>query len=320
MGQRMFGFADSSRTTLHETEAQAGERAVDMRIGGSSRPQVVRWLNENGYVGAGGSQWVSMTLGRFFANPKIAGMVRTPEGELVETGLPGIISPSKFHQLQQVEAETSRKPQVSDYAYLLASELSVCGGCEHALVGGRDRLGEPLYRCVAKKETGACGKVRITARLLEPFVATEVVAALTSPEARDALERAQELLRGEVERIRANLKALEVSRARLRQAVKDPEIMTADEYHQGLREVRGKKATLTKRLDLIEKAAEVPLGDTRDTVQWWNSAPMSHRTALCALLLERVTVHEAQKKYARTLEPGRVELAWRGAGGRVTAS
>ncbi|MFJ4413016.1 recombinase zinc beta ribbon domain-containing protein [Streptomyces sp. NPDC088925] len=317
MSGRAFGWTDTTYSQLHAQEAPALAEAVEQRLSGRTRGEIAAWLKERGFTGAGGGEFVSSSIGAIFANPRLAGLVRDPDGNFVPTGLPAVTSPETWHRLQEIEA-ADLVPNGGTYEYLLVG-LAECGNCHHLLVGGRDSRSKPIYRCVRKKGADNCGQVRLRASLLEEFVATQAVAELARPGNRDALVRAQERVRSELRRTRTSLGALVRRRRRLGEDANDG-VISEEEYQAGLLEVRRQKALLAREEKVLQAAADVSLEESPEGwVRQWNHSSTARQAALCAALIARLEVNVQEEAHRRDLEPGRVVIHWRGMS-TVTAS
>nr|BEK65776.1 hypothetical protein KPHV_30030 [Kitasatospora purpeofusca] len=321
MAPRVFGFADASRQTLLESEAQATRTIVDLRIDGAPRARCAAYLREHGFVGTLGGQFTSSIVARLFRNPTIAGLMVDKDGALVDAGHPGVITRAQFTQLQALdEAETKRNDDgtpvevAPEYDYVFGStDLVTCGLCGASLHGLRTNAGNPGYTCPdgpRADRPGTCGRVRISAPLLEDYVGTHVVARLLLPGTLAALEEAREEAGRQLAEQQEKLKALregvdELAGMVLRREVtaKSAALAKAD----ATREVKSIKRTIRR----LQKAADTPvLGTVEELVDWWNIAPAESKAGLALLMLYRIDVFPAGRG-TRSIKPGRVKLWWR---------
>ncbi|MFE6872583.1 hypothetical protein ACFVFS_39330 [Kitasatospora sp. NPDC057692] len=329
MPPRLFGFADTKNRTLHDAEAGALRKAVARRLGndpeltgaaevpsdqpreGESKAAGAEWLNSQGFTGTLGKPFNSQTFGRLVANPTIAGLYRDVDGLLQETGNPGIITRSEFEALEALDAAVNGDHRLRDdaYPYFLSSvDLTVCGECCCPMQGGRSGAGSPGYR---DKGPGACGKVRIGAKLLEEYVGEHIVAELLLPGNVEAMQRIQDELRTRIEADRARLKEIETTEAELSALVVARKITTAA-YAEAEEIAGAEKRTIRRRLRFLEQAVDVPiLGDVDELIRWWDTATPASKTGLALLMFHRIDVHPASARGIRTIEPGRVKLWWR---------
>ncbi|MFF3406727.1 recombinase family protein [Streptomyces sp. NPDC002742] len=311
---RLYGFDNQALTRVRADERQVVREAVSRIRAGQSQAEAAAWMNAEGHRGTMGGAWTSMTLGRLLDNPAIAGLERAPEGgELVETGREALITPEEFRELQKrpgrrgsVRSGESREP---DNEYLLASGVAVCGECSTPMTGGRTSAGTPSYRCQTSR--GGCGKVRITASLLEDHVAEHLLGELARPGSRAVLEQARESAEAEAKQLRGRQVALEESRAELA-APYAAHDLSRDAFVAADKRITEDLKVVRSRLRFVEQAANVPLGGVEDLARWWEHAPYSSKRALVLLLLEKIVVRPARARGVRDVDD-RVELNWRAA-------
>jgi hypothetical protein len=312
---RLYGFDNQALTRIRANERQVVREAVGRIRAGQSQAEVAAWMTAEGHRGTMGGQWTSMTLGRLLDTPAIAGLERDPEtGELVETGREALITPEEFRWLQQrpgrrgsVRSEEDREP---DYEYVLAGGLAVCGQCGQSLAGGRTSAKTPSYRCQTNFEgRGGCGKVRITASLLEDHVAEHVLGELLRPGAQAALEAARLRIDAEAQQARARIAELEKSRGELAEPYAQGQL-SRDAFVAADRRISEQMKQDRSKLRYLEQAVDVPLGGVEDLARWWQHAPYRSRRALVVLLLDKVAVHPARARGVRDVDD-RVTLTWR---------
>ncbi|MEV7279769.1 recombinase family protein [Streptomyces sp. NPDC093111] len=309
---RLYGFDDQSRRRLRDDEVEPTRQMVSRALAGASNADIAAWANQEGHRGTLGGEWKDASIGRLLRNPAIAGLRREKDGSLVDAGHPGAITASEFHALE--EREKARKTATPDDAhdYLLNDEASTCGKCTQALQGARTNAGTPGYRCRPKDKNGrgGCGEVRIDAELLDTHVGEYVVAELLKPGIYEQILRAQELVKEQVEKFKADLVDLEGRRKEAamlygqRQISSEAFVIADGELTKNLKETR-------KRLRYAEQMANFKLGGVTDLVRWWNTAPTASRRAIVLLFLEAIVVYPARARGVRTIEPGRVVLRWR---------
>jgi hypothetical protein len=312
---RLYGFENQALTRVRAEERQVVREAVGRLRAGQSQAEVAAWMTAEGHRGTMGGEWTSMTLGRLMDNPAIAGLERDPEtGKLRETGREALITPDEFRWLQErpgrrgsVRSEESRE---RDHDYWLTGGLAVCGECEQQLTGGRTSAGTPSYRCPTTFEgRGGCGKVRITASLLEDHVAEHILGELLRPGALAALESARTRMEAEAGQVRDRIAKLEKSRTELAEPY---EARTLSRATLGAADRRIAQSLKTERarLRFLEQAVDVPLGGVEDLARWWEHAPSRSKRSLAVLLLERVEVRQARARGVRNADD-RVALSWR---------
>ncbi|WP_316521257.1 recombinase family protein [Kitasatospora brasiliensis] len=320
MAARTFGFTGDKGTLVKE-EAQALREAVQRRIGGGTRAGAAAYLRSHGVVGTLGSPFTGQTIARLFRNPAIAGLKPGPDGKLVDAGHPGVITPEQFAQLQAKDAAEAEKHKASrkanprpDYDYAFSSnDLVVCALCGANHQGLRTNSGNPGYCCSAGPRAdrpGSCGKVRISAQVLEDHLGEEIVARLSEPGTQKALEAARTEVEKELAATKAELDAVTQGLDSLAGMVLRHEITAASAAKARQSGVQQQKA-LRHRIRILERAAATPVsGSIKQLVDWWNSAPTEAKAGLAKLMLHRVDVHPGGQG-VRKLRPGRVVLWWR---------
>ncbi|MFF7171652.1 zinc ribbon domain-containing protein [Streptomyces pseudovenezuelae] len=309
---RLYGFEDQARTRLKDDEVSPLREAVSRLFAKQSKPDVIRWMNAAGHLTTRGSQWRTASFDRVIYHPAIAGLAEDPEtGELVETGLPHIITPEEGRRLHAERPEVRDREASHDYAFSYG--LCECGECTAPLTGARANSSTPGYRC------SDCGQVRVAAGLLEDYVGTYVVAQLSRPKAR-------EVLLDELERVKKTLAQLRVELSRAKFAVRDLGVQRdnglIDDAEHELQATEAKKEVkqARARLRFAEQVATAPVESIEDLVQWWNYAPAASKGAVAGLLLKRVTVFKASAQGVRHIEDGRVHLDWRTTADRAGAA
>ncbi|MFG2022369.1 recombinase family protein [Streptomyces sp. NPDC048825] len=309
---RLYGFDDQSRRRLRDEEVDPLRQMVSRALAGQSNQDVAVWANGEGYRGTLGGEWKDASVGRLFRNPAIAGLRYDEDGELVDAGHPGAITREEFEALQ--EREQSRKTADAEppYDYLLVGGASTCGKCTQALQGARTNAGTPGYRCRPKDKDGrgGCGEVRIDAELLENYVGEYVVAELLKPGIRDQILKARAAVRKQVKDLNQEIGDLEARRTEAGTLYGQRRI-SSDAFVAADREITANLKSTRSRLRYAEQMASFSLGNAKDLVRWWNTAPTASKKAIAMLLLENVEVFPASARGVRTVEPGRVVLHWR---------
>ncbi|MFI9149514.1 recombinase family protein [Streptomyces sp. NPDC053367] len=317
---RLYGFEDTTRRRLREDEVAAIRQMVSRAlVGRASNEDIAVWANGEGYRGTLGGMWKDASVGRLFRNPAIAGLRYDGDGNLVDAGHPGAITPEEFVRLQ--EREQSRKTPDSDppHDYLFVGGASTCGHCAAGLQGARTNAGTPGYRCRPKDKQGrgGCGEVRIDADLLENHVGEYVVAELLKPGIREQILAARDKMREQVSVLKKDISDLEARRTEAGTLFGAGKI-SGDAFAAADREITATLKATRSRLRYAEQMASFELGNARDLVKWWNTAPTASKRAIALLLLEKVEVFKASARGVRTVEPGRVVLHWRQLGEPVS--
>ncbi|MFI5545799.1 recombinase family protein [Streptomyces sp. NPDC051815] len=314
---RLYGFEDNSRRRLHEDEVgplreMASRALLDPP---QSDQDIAVWANAQGYRGTLGGEWKDASIGRLLKNPAIAGLRRDENGELVDAGHPGAITPEEFKALEERRAKRRTAKPDAPYSYLLTGEvggIASCGKCKQNLTGARNNTGSPGYRCRPKDKQGrgGCGEVRVDAELLETYVAEYLVAELFKQGVRESIEAAQKAVRAQIVDLKQTIweqeeRGREVARLYGRREIGRDAFLAA----QG---AANEELTVSRtRLRFAEQMVNFQLGGASDMVRWWNTAPHASKQAIALLFLEGVRVFPASARGVRTIEPGRVMLDWR---------
>ncbi|WP_314251019.1 recombinase family protein [Streptomyces kutzneri] len=314
---RLYGFADNARRRLHEDEVgplreMASRALLDPP---QSDQDIAVWANAQGYRGTLGGEWKDASIGRLLKNPAIAGLRRDDNGELVDAGHPGAITPAEFEALESRRAKRKTAKPDAPYGYLLTGEvggIASCGKCKQHLTGARNNAGSPGYRCrpTDKQGRGGCGEVRVDAELLETYVAEYLVAELLKPGVRASIEAAQEAIRAQIGDF---TQAIAEQEARGREAgdLYGRRQISRDAFLAAQNAVSEELKASRTRLRFAEQMVNFQLGGATDLVRWWNTAPHASKQAIALLFLEGVRVFPASARGVRTIEPGRVMLDWR---------
>ena len=156
---------------------------------------------------------------------------------------------------------------------------------------------------------GGCGKIRITASLLEDYVAEHVLGELLRPGAQAAMEAARAGMASEADQVRGRIADLEKSRTELAEPYTQGQlsrsVFVATDRRIG-ESIKKERA----RLRFLEQAVDVPLGGVEDLARWWEHAPHRSKRALVLLLVDKVEVLPARARGVRDVDD-RVTLTWR---------
>ncbi|MDX3130828.1 recombinase family protein [Streptomyces europaeiscabiei] len=311
---RLYGFDDQSRQRLRDGEVGPLRQMVSRALvdESTSNQEIAVWANGEGYRGTLGGEWKDASVGRLFRNPAIAGLRYDEDGELVDAGHPGAITREEFEALQKREQSRKAADANPPYDYLLTDGAASCGKCANALQGARSNAGTPGYRCRPKDKQGrgGCGEVRIDAELLESHVGEYVVAELLKPGIRDQILKAQAAVREQLKQLSQEADDLVARRTEAGTLYGQRQI-SGDSFVAADREITASLKTVRSRLRYAEQMAQFSLGNAKDLVRWWNTAPTASKKAIAMLLLENVEVFPASARGVRTLEPGRAVLRWR---------
>ncbi|MCX4666570.1 recombinase family protein [Streptomyces sp. NBC_01381] len=286
----MSGYASDG--VLNRPEAAFLRKAASRLFDRQSQNAVVRWLNEQGHTTARGNQWRREVLIRLFKNPKIAGLDES--GQPIEGWDERVLEPEEFRLLLALFAEQSevRSQPREAYDYLLTRGCAICDNCEFAMIGARVTAdAPPSYRCPSPSgDQKSCGRVRMNADRLEDTVAEQVLAELLKPGAVAELEALLRDVEAEIARLRKHIEGAEerftsIGDLHGRGLMVEAAFIAAQKANK--EDLRSSRA----RLRYLEQITDVPpIGDVKDLVAWWNSAPHARKRALVLLEVEQVWV------------------------------
>ncbi|GAA2136988.1 hypothetical protein GCM10009760_16940 [Kitasatospora kazusensis] len=306
---RQYGFDDIDGTRLREAEVPPVREAASRRAAGSTKADIAKWMNAQGYRGTRGAEWNSMTVGRLLRSPMIAGLAEDAGGKLTETGKPRIITAEEFLELRALDEREAPAPAQDAYDYAFTGGLAVCGLCQQPLTASRSNSDAPGYRC-----TSGCGKVRIDAELLEEHVAEYLLARLLLRGTQEALEGARQEIAAEAAAAKARIKELKGAAGQLARDYLDAKVSRAT-LHEVERQTKAETKKLQTRLRFLEQAIAAPrIHDVDKAISWWEHAPGKSKRGIASLFLTKIEVFQASAKGIRTIEPGRVVLDWRSPG------
>ncbi|MFI0912551.1 hypothetical protein [Streptomyces abikoensis] len=308
--------------------------ATSRLLAGSTKAAVVRWMGEEGFVTTAGNPWTTVVLTRTLLNPRLAGL--GSKGDPIE-GAPIVITPAERAGLlalhpQHADAPGDEKKAPDEREWILAGvgaagQCGLCGaGLEVSWVGA----GKPSYRCPPPPPmtsqvddvTGAvesgrslkaspCGRIRMTAPLLEDAVAEQVLAELLRPEARDRFEALLADVRAEIERLRDHQRRTEKTLQAVKSALRSAPDSTRAALTEAQKAAQKDGRDTRTRLRYLEQIVDVapPVGEAEGLVRWWNAAPLSSKRALVALEIKVVRVNPGRR--GRNANPhDRIDILW----------
>lgn len=148
---------------------------------GTSKADIARYLNDNGYRTHSGSKFTINSFSRILTNRKYIGFY-TYNGEVeIENGCPAIIEKDLFDKCQRRLAQNRRAPgrKKAIMDYLLNGKL-FCGYCKSPMVGdsATSSTGTTYYYYSCsnrKKHKGACHKKRESKDFIEWYIVEQTV-------------------------------------------------------------------------------------------------------------------------------------------------
>lgn len=160
-------------------EAEIVRRVFDLYAKHTSKAEIARTLNHEGYRRRDGKPFSKRSFDHVLANPKYYGLYRYDDVD-VENGMPPIITKELFDKVQKVLEETSKSKAryKAQEEYLLSNRI-FCGSCHSPMIGesGTSHTGKVYryYKCSArKKNKDACCKKQENKETLERVVISAV--------------------------------------------------------------------------------------------------------------------------------------------------
>lgn len=307
-GPRSFGFEADKRT--HRPDEAAVIRTLAGRaLAGESVTSLGRWLDETGVRTTQGKTWRSTTVRQLLISPRISGL-RVHQGTVIGAGDWGpIIDPADGERLRLLLTDPARRTNRTARRYLL-SGMCRCGRCGTVMYSV-PRFDTRRYLCRSGHDFGGCGRMAITAELLETWVAEAVLYRLDTPAMTHALagttaDDAQ--VAGLGDAVSADTAQLE-DLARL---WADAQITRAEwaaarpRIESRLERNRRTLARLTHRtaIDTFVGHGDVLRGR-------WEGLNLDRQVAIIKAVMDHVVIHPATRPGLKGLDADRVEPVWR---------
>lgn len=318
------GYRRDEDGRLHPDEpaASAIREAFRMRALGIAYTKIATFLESERVIPEGSSNWSTSGVISLLKNPVYLGQARS--GSIVnDDAHEFLVTRAEFDAAQQIKSRFEAR-EGSPAAMAMLGGLARCAGCGHTLkIAGtaNKKTGKryPTYYCTGRYAAGLCpARASIVARVLDPYVEAQVVAALASEsgffaEAVEASERVDEAAR-----------AVKDAEHELELFVTDPKLMTILGQATFLQGVEARQHALDdarSEFALLRSQAVARDGlATADLFQAWPDLTTQEKRQLLHGLLERVLVsrdeNSRQKDRAQSVSQ-RVEIVLRG-GVRLT--
>ena len=315
-GSRMFGYADSRRTTIDEREAAVIREAASRALAGESVNAVTNWIENSGIPTISGKPWQPAVVKRMLANPAIAG-IATWKGEVVgKAEWPPIIDEQTHLDLVARLATTAKHRPGPRVAYLQG--LVWCESCEYELVTAQVRRAKTdpqvrAYSCRTRWLAGrpgygkACGGITVKAEWLEDDVAEQMIARLSKPAARALMSAVGSPT---VDSDNAVRETIEIDE-KLTQLGLDyaDDLIGRTEFIAARERLAARLAAIKERAS-VKPALPLPYGDLVAMVAWWDSASVAQRLALARQQIDKITIgHHSGRR--SEYDPSRVSIVWR---------
>jgi DNA invertase Pin-like site-specific DNA recombinase len=314
-GPRPYGYRREGGTlVLDASEAAIVRECLDRVLGDEPVGSIVRDLSARKVKTSTGGTWTRRSLVNTLTAARIAG-TREYDGHEVEGNWEPIVSREDLDALRAALAP-SVTSRYSSRSYYLSGGLLVCDRCGARLKGRSWTApdGRPArraqYSCAGATEGNGCGGVAVTASPLEDWIASLVIARLSSKAFRRRLEaRAAD---PHVEDLYRRLRKLDAAADDLASAFGAGELdrrayKVASERNDLERQAvqRELRARAGERTTILAGAPSTEAA----LLSWWGTATVAQRHALTAAVIHEIRVGPAIR--GKRFDAGRLTLDWR---------
>jgi DNA invertase Pin-like site-specific DNA recombinase len=292
-------------TEAAEIEA-AAKQVIDRSAAGGPlglTPIVQRWVSVLGVRNVTSTAQLRAML----SNPRLAGLRRAPDGQLVKADWPAILSRGQHEQLVTIlGAPRRRGGERPPRSYLLTGFAHHVDPCGARLRSRPNRLGARAYVCDVR--SGGCNGLMQQAEPIEDEVRDRVLKALASPKLRAAFEQhhARKLSAGEAARLHDQLATDKAKLAQLDLLADD----LGSAAHDARAKIEARIRTAQARLQAgvaTDALADLP-EDPKGLRAYWDQADLDQRRAVLRLVLRRVELVAGGK--GKRFDPDRVICHW----------
>jgi len=310
-GPRPYGYRREDGTLVVDDEEAAVVRECASRVlSGESIGAILRDLHVRNIRTSTGRKWTRRSLVNTLTSARIAGL-REHDGRELPGNWPAIID-RETHEAIRVALTPSNHRRATARTYYLSGGLLVCARCGGRLKGRSwtAPVRRAQYHCGGATEHNGCGGTAITAPPLEDFVASLVIARLSSAAFRKRLEasaadpgvddlyRQISKLDAAADDLASAFGAGEVDRHGYKVA-SERNVMERRVVERELRARVGERSTVLSGAPSTEAAL----------LAWWAGATVTQRHALTAAVVSEIRVGPAIR--GKRFDPGRLEVDWR---------
>ena len=295
-GQRPFGWVGKPLRSAFVKEEIVVLREMAARVlAGESVSGITNDLNARGILTATGKPWSRTSVRWVLTNPASAGLVKQPDGGVVEATWEGAWDRDTWNRLCAILKDPSRKTTHRLRSYLLTGLLVDRSG--RKLITGHDHRGRK-YRSDTTVP-GMTGGVGIPADLVEQVVVDAVL---------DASDEIRKLDEPEVEAPFAEVDALQDQLDMLVEKWAEGEISTPAWNASRLKlEARLKDA---KRSVKLPSSAVTDWGTPGQLRSHWDELSLAQKRDAIEGFVERVVIWPGQGK-GRKVGAARVDIRWK---------
>jgi site-specific DNA recombinase len=316
-GPRPYGYRRERGTLVIEpAEAAVVRECTERVLAGEGVGTILRDLSSREIPTSTGKRWTRRSLVNTLTSARIAGL-REHDGSREIEGAWKPIVDRETHDAVRARLAPSKVRRPAPRSYYLSGGLLVCGRCGGRMKGrawtapdGRVAR-RAQYHCGGATEHNGCGGTAAAASPLEDWIASLVIARLSSEAFRKRLDAPA--ADSGVENLYRQLSKLDAAADELASAFGAAEVdrrgykvaseRNATERRAVERELRarvGERSTVLSGAPSTEAAL----------VSWWSDASVGQRHALTAAVIEQITVGPAIRGQKR-FDPDRLEIDWR---------
>jgi len=309
-GARPFGY-EADGMTVRGSEAAVIREAASRILEGSTLYSIRKDWNERGITTAHGKPWSYTSLKTVLTGPRIVGKRqhgKDGDGRPIiigEAAWPAVVDIETWEALRQVLYDPARKqpPPSRDYPLRGVVVCDECGKFLSAQPDSRKRN----YIC--KKETGGCGRVYVTAKLIEDFVYGILLPLADSPVLRDELRAEDETHREEIRKLVQEKAIAEASLTQLGDDYADG-VITRGMFQRQQRRLGGKIKAWEARVGAL--AGQSALDRLGGSVQAeWDTMKVEDKRLITQSLVSEIRVTPALRRGSNIFDNRRVKMIFR---------
>lgn len=303
-------------TAVEPVEAEAIRKMYAMRSQRIGYLEIGQALQNEGYTSRmGNTRFSKATIARILRNPLYAGLVRLPDGELIEAQHEAIVPRELWERVQAMHGDTQAVNR--HHSPALLSGLLVCSSCGYRMVHQRrdDRANE--YRCTATGNAEPCGHpLSIQAEYAEEHVEKLFLRRFDPKRmphgGRLKATRQQKTWQRQLGKLQARADEL----ARALDAIADQRYvkgtLSADEYERQSARFLTEKADVEAEVDRLDRTLKTIRPLERDALSLWPklSTPAKRRAFRLVIDSVRVLPSPRPGPGQRELIPKRLEIGW----------
>lgn len=307
-GIRPFGLT-LDRLSIVDDEASLIREAAQLVLDGETLTTIARAWNEAGVTTTKGNRWAVTTVRRLLTAPHVAGF-RHYHGEAIPSDvIPRILDVRTWERVKVILEDPSRM-NVKERTLRPLSGLVRCARCGQVMTVKYRKGGlQPLYRCVKRPETIACGGMVVAAESLEQLVMGLIVEASDSVGLSRLLAGRAD---GSVARLHDEVAGLRTRREQLVSDYHVDGLISRSEFIQAASAIDDRVNGLESEIARSSgRQAVAGLGPGETVADAISARGFGWARELSRALLDRVVIHPAPRKGSTRLDPARVEVVWR---------